>query len=78
MRLAFAAAVFGESMEALFWLQLPHALKHLMNKLANKSPQQGPHTAQIRDIDASVLSRISSKRKSVPEAKNILVSKFRS
>ncbi|XP_047942108.1 WD repeat-containing protein 11 [Salvia hispanica] len=73
MRLAFAAAVFGESMEALFWLQLPHALKHLMDKLANKSPQQGPHTAQTRDIDASVLSRISSKRKSVPESKNILI-----
>ncbi|XP_041999067.1 WD repeat-containing protein 11-like isoform X2 [Salvia splendens] len=70
MRLAFAAAVFGESMEALFWLQLPHALKHLMNKLANKSPQQGPHTAQTRDI---VLSRISSKRKSVSESKNILI-----
>ncbi|KAG6413806.1 hypothetical protein SASPL_126521 [Salvia splendens] len=64
------AAVFGESMEALFWLQLPHALKHLMNKLANKSPQQGPHTAQTRDI---VLSRISSKRKSVSESKNILI-----
>ncbi|XP_057768049.1 uncharacterized protein LOC130988263 [Salvia miltiorrhiza] len=73
LRLAFAAAVFGESMEALFWLQLPCALNHLMNKLANKSPQQGPHTAQNRDIDASVLSRISSKRKSLPESKNILV-----
>lgn len=74
LRLAFAAAVFGESMEALFWLQLPRALNHLMNKLANKSPQKVPHTAQTRKIDeASMLSRISSKRKSLPESRNILV-----
>ncbi|KAH6761586.1 Transducin family protein / WD-40 repeat family protein [Perilla frutescens var. hirtella] len=74
LKLAFAAAVFGESMEALFWLQLPRALNHLMNKLTNKSPQKGPHTAQTREIDeASMLSRISSKRKSLPEPRNSLV-----
>ncbi|KAK4430806.1 WD repeat-containing protein 11 [Sesamum alatum] len=67
LRLAFAAAIFGESMEALFWLQLPHALNHLMNKLVNKSTQRGPHTARTPEIDeASMLSRISSKGKSVP------------
>lgn len=75
LRLAFAAAVFGESNEALFWLQLPRALNHLMNKLADKLPQIGPHTAHTRDVDqASMLSRISSKRKSLPESRNILVS----
>ncbi|KAE8637248.1 hypothetical protein CSA_007711 [Cucumis sativus] len=41
LRFAFAAAIFGESSEALFWLQLPSALSHLMNKLANKSPREG-------------------------------------
>ncbi|CAA3029155.1 WD repeat-containing 11 isoform X1 [Olea europaea subsp. europaea] len=72
-RLAFAAAVFGESTEALFWLQLPQALNHLMIKLVNKS-QKGPHAAAIPEIDeASMLSRISSKGKSVPgEKKNPL------
>lgn len=78
MRLAFAAAIFGESMEALFWLQLPNALNHLMNKLVNKSPQKGRHTAQTPEIDeASMLSRISSKGKSVPgSGNNILVSRI--
>ncbi|KAL2228867.1 UNVERIFIED_CONTAM: WD repeat-containing protein 11 [Sesamum indicum] len=76
LRLAFAAAIFGESMEALFWLQLPHALNHLMNKLVNKSTQRGPHTARTPEIDeASMLSRISSKGKSAPGSgkKNLLV-----
>ncbi|KAL0333972.1 UNVERIFIED_CONTAM: hypothetical protein Sangu_1553400 [Sesamum angustifolium] len=76
LRLAFAAGIFGESMEALFWLQLPHALNHLMNKLVNKSTQRGPHTARTPEIDeASMLSRISSKGKSAPGSgkKNLLV-----
>ncbi|KAG8367427.1 hypothetical protein BUALT_Bualt16G0070700 [Buddleja alternifolia] len=76
LRLAFAAAIFGESMEALFWLQLPHALKHLMNKLVNKSPQKASGRAQTPEIDeASMLSRISSKGKSAPGSgkKNVLV-----
>ncbi|EYU34986.1 hypothetical protein MIMGU_mgv1a0003442mg, partial [Erythranthe guttata] len=73
LRLAFAAAIFGESMEALFWLQLPRALNHLMNKLVNKSAQKGPRTAHAPEIDeASMLSRISSKGKSVPGEKSIL------
>ncbi|KAL3839811.1 hypothetical protein ACJIZ3_024402 [Penstemon smallii] len=75
LRLAFAAAVFGESMEALFWLQLPHALKHLMNKLVNKSLAKGPHPTQPEIDEASMLSRISSKGKSVAGSgkKNVLV-----
>lgn len=76
LRLAFASAIFGESMEALFWLQLPRALNHLMNKLVNKSPQKGPHRAQTPEMDeASMLSRISSKGKSVHGSGN-LVSKI--
>ncbi|KAL6560909.1 hypothetical protein OROHE_006086 [Orobanche hederae] len=62
LRLAFAAAVFGKSMEALFWLQLPHDLNHPMNKLADKLPQKGPHTARTRDVDeASMSSRMFKK-----------------
>ncbi|KAL6585940.1 hypothetical protein OROMI_002584 [Orobanche minor] len=62
LRLAFAAAVFGKCMEALFWLQLPHDLNHPMNKLADKLPQKGPHTARTRDVDeASMFSRMFKK-----------------
>ncbi|KAL6496579.1 hypothetical protein OROGR_029837 [Orobanche gracilis] len=76
LRLAFAAAIFGESMEALFWLQLPHALNHFMNKLVNRSSQKGPHKAQNPEIDeTSMLGRISSKGKLVPGSgkRNVLV-----
>lgn len=65
-RFAFAAAIFGESSEAHFWLQLPRALKHLMNKLVNKSLQKVPISVSTTELDdASMLSRISSKGKSV-------------
>ncbi|KGN65649.2 hypothetical protein Csa_019596 [Cucumis sativus] len=67
LRFAFAAAIFGESSEALFWLQLPSALSHLMNKLANKSPQRGQSSMSNVDLDeASMLNRITSKGKSMP------------
>ncbi|XWS70717.1 hypothetical protein CRYUN_Cryun03dG0071500 [Craigia yunnanensis] len=63
-RFAFAAATFGEVSEALFWLQLPRAINHLMNKLINKTPQK----ASISDLDdSSLLSRITSKGKSTSE-----------
>lgn len=66
MRFAFAAAIFGESSEALFWLQLPRAFNHLMNKLLNKSLQKAPVSASIPDLDeTAMLSRITSKGKSV-------------
>ncbi|TQD70992.1 hypothetical protein C1H46_043475 [Malus baccata] len=66
VRFAFAAAIFGESSEALFWLQLPRALNHLMNKMVNKSPQKAPASASVPEIDdASMLNRITSKGKSV-------------
>ena len=74
LRLAFAAAVFGESMEALFWLQLPHALRHLLNKFVDKPPTKGSHAAQTEIDEASMLNRISSKGKSVAGKKDVLVS----
>ncbi|XAR66876.1 hypothetical protein NMG60_11013245 [Bertholletia excelsa] len=69
-RFAFAAAIFGESSEALFWLQLPHALKHLMSKLVKKSSQKAPTAASTTELDdASMLNRISSKGKSSESGK---------
>ncbi|XP_044471425.1 WD repeat-containing protein 11 isoform X1 [Mangifera indica] len=66
-RFAFAAAIFGETLEALFWLQLPHALNHLMNKLLKKSPQKAPLSASSSELaDTVMLSRITSKGKSIP------------
>ena len=54
-------------MEALFWLQLPNALNHLMNKLVKKSPTRVPVPSSTVELDdESMLSRISSKGKPVP------------
>lgn len=65
-RFAFAAGVFGETLEALFWLQLPCALSHLMNKSAKRSPQKASVSASIPELgDASMLNRITSKGKSM-------------
>ncbi|XP_004508475.1 uncharacterized protein [Cicer arietinum] len=67
-RFAFAATVFGESSEALFWLQLPQALKHLITKLSRKPPSKGPTTKSVSEVDeTSLLSRISSKGKPTEE-----------
>ncbi|KAL5547799.1 hypothetical protein UlMin_003030 [Ulmus minor] len=67
VRFAFAAAVFGESSEALFWLQLSRALNHLMKKLVNKPPQKASVSTASPEIDdTAILSRISSKGKSEP------------
>ncbi|KAK7264903.1 hypothetical protein RJT34_32516 [Clitoria ternatea] len=68
-RFAFAATIFGESLEALFWLQLPHALKHLMNKLLKKPPPKRPKAGSISEVDESSLlsRRISSKGKVTEE-----------
>ncbi|KAL9440390.1 hypothetical protein AB3S75_019118 [Citrus x aurantiifolia] len=64
-RFAFAAAVFGETSEALFWLQLPRALNHLMRKL-KRSPQKAPRLAFNSELEDTMLSRITSKGKSTP------------
>lgn len=77
VRFAFAAAIFGESSEAYFWLQLPHALKYLINKSLNKSPQN-PHVAASNSElhDMAILKRITSKERSMPGTgkKDVLVS----
>ncbi|XP_047338175.1 WD repeat-containing protein 11-like [Impatiens glandulifera] len=69
-RFAFAAAIFGDTAEALFWLKLRYALNYLLNKLAIKSSSQRPSastssSSKNRELDdASLLSRITSKGKS--------------
>ncbi|KAK4853158.1 hypothetical protein QYF36_004671 [Acer negundo] len=63
-RFAFAAAIFGETSEALFWLQLPRALNHSMDKLVKKSPQKNPTSSELDDT--AMLSRITSRGKSLP------------
>lgn len=78
-RFAFSAAVFGETSEAIFWLQLPRALKHLMGKLVNKSPQKNPVSASTSEInETAMLDRISSKGSSIPgaEKRDLLVSHY--
>ncbi|CAN1215415.1 WD repeat-containing protein 11 [Linum perenne] len=64
VRFAFAAAVFGDTSEALFWLQFPHAFKHQMSKLVNSSPLKPAMSATLTDLDgASMLTRITSREK---------------
>ncbi|VVB04815.1 unnamed protein product [Arabis nemorensis] len=71
-RLAFASAVFGETSETLFWLQLPQAIRHLMYKLMRRSPQKISSSALASGIDeAAMLSKISSTVISAPEARKI-------
>ncbi|KAK9102028.1 hypothetical protein Sjap_019282 [Stephania japonica] len=68
VRFAFAAAVFGELSEALFWLQLPRALSHLMNKPANKTPEKTTSSAVPDTGDSSLLRQLSSKGKSMAKS----------
>ncbi|WCJ30032.1 Transducin family protein / WD-40 repeat family protein [Euphorbia peplus] len=71
VRFAFAAAIFGETSEALFWLQLPPALEHLMNKLVNKSAQKISISASIPGLDGTaMLDRTTSREKSVTGTEN--------
>uniref|UniRef100_A0A1J3DP85 WD repeat-containing protein 11 n=1 Tax=Noccaea caerulescens TaxID=107243 RepID=A0A1J3DP85_NOCCA len=71
-RFAFAAAVFGETSEAFFWLQLPQAIRHLMNKLMRRFPQKISSPALGSGTDeASMPSKISSSGISAPEARKI-------
>ncbi|TYH08036.1 hypothetical protein ES288_A08G283000v1 [Gossypium darwinii] len=66
-RFAFAAATFGEVSEALFWLQLPRAMNHLMSKLVKRSPEKVPFLEDSELDDTALLSRITSKGKLAPE-----------
>lgn len=65
-RFAFAAAIFGEVSEALFWLKLPNAINHFMDKLVNRSPLSSSRSKSELDDDTSLLMRITSKGKSTP------------
>ncbi|KAF7838752.1 WD repeat-containing protein 11-like isoform X1 [Senna tora] len=68
MRLGYAAAIFGESSEALFWLQLPLALNHLMNKVLKKPPLKDAVAVPIPEVDeTSILTKLSSKKRSTEE-----------
>lgn len=67
VRLAFAATIFGESSEALFWLQLPRALNHLINKTLSKPLQKKSVPEVVSQVDeAALLTRITSGGKSLP------------
>ncbi|CAN8287938.1 unnamed protein product [Cochlearia groenlandica] len=71
-RFAFAAAVFGETSEAFFWLQLPQAIRHLMKKLMKRSPQKILSPDLVSGVDeASMQSKISSTCIVTPEARKI-------
>ncbi|KAL5208008.1 hypothetical protein ABZP36_032443 [Zizania latifolia] len=60
-RFAFAAAVFGDFQEALFWLQLPQALRHFLEKSTSKSTEKGSESNVHPDSEqASTLNRASS------------------
>ncbi|WOK98641.1 WD repeat-containing protein 11 isoform X2 [Canna indica] len=62
-RFAFAAAIFGDVSEALFWLQLPQALCHLLERSANKS-QQVSISSSVSEAENALLNRIASREKS--------------
>lgn len=67
VRLAFAAMIFGESSEALFWLQLPRALNHLIKKSLIKLPQRKSAPEPVPQVDeAALLTEITSVNKSLP------------
>uniref|UniRef100_A0A0D9VBZ7 Uncharacterized protein n=1 Tax=Leersia perrieri TaxID=77586 RepID=A0A0D9VBZ7_9ORYZ len=60
-RFAFAAAVFGDFEEALFWLQLPQALRHYLDKSTSKSTEKGTGSSVHPNSEqASTLNRASS------------------
>lgn len=72
-RFSFAAAVFGETLEACFWLQLPLALKHLLNMLANKPLRKPPlKLPSILAEDKPLLTRTLSKGRSVAGSTNLV------
>ncbi|XP_021741757.1 WD repeat-containing protein 11-like [Chenopodium quinoa] len=67
VRLAFAAMIFGESSEALFWLQLPRALNHLINKSPIKLPQRKSMPDPAPQVDeVALLTEIKSGGNSLP------------
>lgn len=64
-RFAFAAAIFGDFEEALFWLQLPRALRHFLDKSASRSRDNVSQSTLHRDSEqGSALNRIVSRDRS--------------
>lgn len=76
-RSSFAAAIFGEFSEALFWLQLPHALSHAVEKSNNKSSQESSQSAPLSDNESiAMLNRIASREKSASGRRRKDTTKF--
>nr|BAJ97189.1 predicted protein [Hordeum vulgare subsp. vulgare] len=64
-RFAFAAAIFGDFQEALFWLQLPQALQHSLDKSTSRSSEKGFESSVRADSEqTSTLNRIASSERS--------------
>ncbi|KAG1346198.1 hypothetical protein COCNU_06G000270 [Cocos nucifera] len=58
--------VFGEFSEALFWLQLPQALCHSVDKSENRSLQEVSKSSVSEAESLTILNRIASRERSVP------------
>jgi WD repeat-containing protein 11 len=71
-RFAFAAAIFGELPEAYFWLQLPHALLHFLEKssssvahVGNAVLQPTSHADNVTALDQIPAFEISAQTSKV-------------
>lgn len=64
-RFAFAAAIFGDFHEALFWLQLPQALRHFMDKSTSRSREKISQSSLHPDSEqGSTFNQITSRERS--------------
>ncbi|KAL4574582.1 hypothetical protein LXL04_021416 [Taraxacum kok-saghyz] len=70
-RFSFAAAIFGENLEACFWLQLPRALRHSMNMSGNKSLKKAPVKLPSAIDESSLLTRMFSKGRSTTNSNSV-------
>lgn len=67
-RFAFAAAIFGDFQEALFWLQLPQALRHFLGKSTSRSREKISQSSLHPDSEqSSRFNRIASRERSASE-----------
>jgi hypothetical protein len=63
-RFAFAAAIFGDFQEALFWLQLPQALRHFLDKSTSRSREKISQSS-LDSEQGSTFNQITSRERSV-------------
>ncbi|XP_062218149.1 uncharacterized protein LOC133918327 [Phragmites australis] len=64
-RFAFAAAIFGDFQEVLFWLQLPQALRHFLDKSKGRSSEKiSQSSLHPGSEQGSPLNRIASRERS--------------